>query len=708
MDHITWDANGYIINEQRDFLISGEFHYFRVSREDWSRRLDLLKAAGANLVATYIPWILHEPMEGDFRLGDQPYRDLEAFLDLCQDKQLSVLCRPGPYQYSEMRYCGLPTWLCENYPEILARDKYGKHLTYYSVSYLHPLFLEKVHHWFTFICPVISRHTTANGGPVAFVQIDNELMGIHEWHGGWDYSPQGMGIGSEDGRYVQFLLKKYEDLNILNDAYATQYTSLAEVDPTRPPNDPAGTLRMDKDYRDFYFESIAEYAACLADWVRAFGIHCPLLHNSGAGTMNAYFLETRQKLGKQDFLLGVDSYYTFHMDSGANNPTPQSLSQVLIAQETLRLMGYPPTIFELQAGNCMDWPPVGPRDLAAWYYGHLAFGMKGMNYYVFTGGYNPEGIGEDGDAYDYCAPIGSNGDIRPSYGILKDLGAFLKSHSWLAKAERVCDVYLGLDWIQARSRSDDPELGGCSTAKAWEFLRKGLLITGLSAALSPRLVDLSDDSLITMTDKPLMVASGESMSKAIQERLINYIEAGGKLLLAPEIPCLDEEYRPCTLLEDYLGAGSERYNADTPDVQGFGLKNISLDELWRATRIPTSAKVLLREQDAAIAWHMPTTSGGHILYLGATWRYQKNSQRQMLLQILSILGLSPALECNNPYVWTVMRAHNDQRMLFLMNYFTSPQTARVAIRCADGNVGTATQYQLEPMTVQCIEFPQSI
>ena len=28
-------------------------------------------------MATYIPWILHEPAEGDFRLGDRPYQDLE-------------------------------------------------------------------------------------------------------------------------------------------------------------------------------------------------------------------------------------------------------------------------------------------------------------------------------------------------------------------------------------------------------------------------------------------------------------------------------------------------------------------------------------------------------------------------------------------------------------------------------------------------------
>ena len=31
--------------------------------DDWRRRLTLLKESGANTVATYIPWIIHEPEE---------------------------------------------------------------------------------------------------------------------------------------------------------------------------------------------------------------------------------------------------------------------------------------------------------------------------------------------------------------------------------------------------------------------------------------------------------------------------------------------------------------------------------------------------------------------------------------------------------------------------------------------------------------------
>lgn len=34
MNQITWDQRSYILHGERKFLISGEFHYFRVPKQD--------------------------------------------------------------------------------------------------------------------------------------------------------------------------------------------------------------------------------------------------------------------------------------------------------------------------------------------------------------------------------------------------------------------------------------------------------------------------------------------------------------------------------------------------------------------------------------------------------------------------------------------------------------------------------------------------
>ena len=240
-----------------------------------------------------------QPVEGEIKFGDISERDLKGFLKLCKAMEIFVICRPGPYQYSEMKYDRLPGWLCENYPEILARDITGNIFRQSSVSYLHPVFLKKVRNWFEVVCPIIARHTVLNGGAVAFAQFDNELMGIHEWFGSWDYNDETMGFGKEDGRYARFLQERYVAINKMNSIYNTNYTCFAEV---RPYNDTrklenSGRIKI-KDYQDFYFSTIAEYASILVGWFRELGIDCDLMHNSGNPTMNSYFLETAAKLGK--------------------------------------------------------------------------------------------------------------------------------------------------------------------------------------------------------------------------------------------------------------------------------------------------------------------------------------------------------------------------------------------------------------------------
>ena len=74
-------------------IMCGEIHYFRLGREEWQDRIDKLKAAGCNAVASYIPWLCHEPVEGQIDLNGttRPALDLGAFIDLCKQNGLLLL-----------------------------------------------------------------------------------------------------------------------------------------------------------------------------------------------------------------------------------------------------------------------------------------------------------------------------------------------------------------------------------------------------------------------------------------------------------------------------------------------------------------------------------------------------------------------------------------------------------------------------------------
>ena len=135
---IKFDKKSYIIDGERKFFISGEFPYFRVPKKDWDTRLAKFKEAGGNCVASYVPWILHEPNEGEILFDDCDERSLTDFMEAVKRHGLGLTLRPGPYVYSELLYSGLPLWLALHYPELHAQNINGENFCFDSVSYLHP------------------------------------------------------------------------------------------------------------------------------------------------------------------------------------------------------------------------------------------------------------------------------------------------------------------------------------------------------------------------------------------------------------------------------------------------------------------------------------------------------------------------------------------------------------------------------------------
>ena len=132
-----------LIDGQPRLVLSGEVHYFRLRREDWQDRLDKLKAAGCNTVASYIPWLCHETVEGRIDLDGRtrPELDLGAFIDLCHVNDLWFIARPGPFVMAELKNEGLPYWVYEKHPEIVPAGWDGKPATTHTVDYLAPAFL---------------------------------------------------------------------------------------------------------------------------------------------------------------------------------------------------------------------------------------------------------------------------------------------------------------------------------------------------------------------------------------------------------------------------------------------------------------------------------------------------------------------------------------------------------------------------------------
>jgi beta-galactosidase len=703
---IAFDSVSYTVNGKPFYLYAGEFDYFRVPGKDWRTRMRLFKQAGGNCLATYIPWGLHEQEEGKFVFGGASKYDLEGFLKTAKEEGLYVIARPGPYVYSELHNSGIPAWMFGKYPAARAANMEGK--AFDVASYLHPVFLQKVKQWFDKVCPIIARYTVDKGGPIAFVQLDNECGGIQIWRLGMDYNAETMGFGKADGRYPLFLEKRYQSIEKLNTSYHTTYAGFKNVLPasTKGSAD-VFEQRKAKDYGEFYFSTTAEYFKTLADMIKSYGIHAPFVANSWNTNVDMNYYEAQHLLGKE-LLMGTDHYYNLGQDWADNNPDPQYAIRVFQSLESLRLLGVPPTVFEFPGGSAADWPPITAHDVDACLMMHLAFGMKGLNYYIFTGGPNPDNLGSTTDVYDYNASISAKGAVRPLFKTVAKMGMFLKDNNWLCRASRQYDCRVGFDYRMQRAGQYWSHKGDLKVTdpEVFNFFQKGMLNTLLCNSYSPVLTDLNSDNLFNDMATPLIVTSSSAMAADIQQRLVRFLKKGGKVLLCPVVPEYDDQFNKCTILKDFLGSPEISENHSGNQRISFKtVVNVTKNgSSFATTKLPAGAQVTGMDStnNKVIAWQLKTEGNGNLNYLGFNWFYQMNEHGLMINEMLNNLHARKLVTCSNKNLFTSLRSDGHTTMLFIMNLYSAPMETTVKIDSKHYNSGLV---KLEPMSVKTIRIP---
>ncbi len=150
----------YLTRDGKPWLpVMGEFHFSRYPKAQWEDEILKMKAAGVDIVATYVIWIHHEEIEGQFDWSGQ--RDLRAFTQLCARHGMYVYPRIGPWDHAEVRNGGLPDWVIKQGPTRV-ND---------------PVYLASVRAWYGEIGQQLRGLTWKDGGPVIGIQLENEYAG---------------------------------------------------------------------------------------------------------------------------------------------------------------------------------------------------------------------------------------------------------------------------------------------------------------------------------------------------------------------------------------------------------------------------------------------------------------------------------------------------------------------------------------------------
>jgi beta-galactosidase len=336
--------------------VMGEFHFSRYPEKYWEEEILKMKAGGIQIISTYIFWIHHEEVEGQFDWTGQ--RDLRHFVELCGKHGMYVFARVGPWAHGEVRNGGFPDWLLQKGPT--RRND--------------PTYLSYVQRFYGEIGKQLKGLLWKDGGAVIGVQLENE------------YGEQGPGAGAEHiAALKKIALESGLDVPIFT---VTGWPSL---------DFPPGEV------------------------IPAFG-----------GYPDGFWWGSLKELPANDIYL-----FNIRRDSFGNSPPYEKFNE-----PNEKILHYPYLVAEGGGGMASSYhrrPRITADDVAASMLTHLGSGTNLYGYYMFHGGANPDGklttLQESSAtdypndlpeiSYDFQAPLGEFGQMRPSFRQLKIFHLFL-------------------------------------------------------------------------------------------------------------------------------------------------------------------------------------------------------------------------------------------------------------------------------------------
>lgn len=544
----------FYLNGKEVFLSGAELHYFRVPKKLWMDRLLKIKEAGCNVVSTYIPWSFHEKVESEIDLTGKtlPEKDLKSFLDLTLELDLYVLVRPGPYVMAEIRNHGLPLWLFSNYPEVIAKRIDGSDHT--IVSYLNKTYLSLVDKWYQAVFEIVSPRQITNGGNIILCQLDNEV-GMFPWimnHP--DYSDFTI------TRFCEYLTKKYSLLQF-KELFNYDGNSIEEYvfQRIKNPQEENAIILMNE-FMLFYREYYRDYIKALKQIAEKHGLNVPVIVNvHGFHSIDYAKRGLQYPIGLSQLLLTSEiDNVVIAGDYYIGNLVPDNYFDIILANAFTSAVqpNYQPLFSaEFQSGFQNDVPRIQPTTTDLKVRICVANGMNAINYYMFVGGENYEGIGIMGRHHDWQAPIGRDGSLRVQYYVIEHLNKVIKTYGKElldAKYESVIHLAFDPDYFMTEydnvyTRPFKNEL---------QRMREQILFNGIGKALSYMNISFAGLNIKDKIDvekvPALWVFSTGYMNENIQQKLVNYVKNGGQLIISPLLPTKDLNQNDCTIFIDEL------------------------------------------------------------------------------------------------------------------------------------------------------------
>lgn len=665
MNVISVQGNQFLLNNRPIFMHAGEFHYFRTPADQWAHRLELLKRAGFNTVAAYIPWLWHQPAldVSDLDGHTHPMRDLAGFLDLATRMGLYIIARPGPYIMAETINEGIPPWVFANYPQAAFVSQGGKKEN--IASYLHPDFLAPVNDWYRAVFEVLTPRQVTRGGNILLIQLDNEI-GMIQWvRNILDINPDTI------ARFADFLRETYGER--LNSRYpAADLASFLREQISQP--EPPYAVPVVEDYRRFYRAYLREYMTHLWTRARGYGMAVPPVVNihgfgNGGKTFPIGLSQLVEAMTVEGVVSATDVYPLF---IGEGN-----FHQLLLVNEMTKALQNPQQplfSIEFQAGGHQDFSGAQ----ASFYDLHsrlcISCGMRAINHYLFFDGEN-DPVLSPVKRHDWGHPVRKDGTLRAHYHRYPKLSRMLAAYGEalvISRPATVETIGFMLDGYMtevnnAFTRPSADILTHQRDTILFDFLARGLALTHRPFAA----VELARTSLDPARIPVLWVMMEKQCDAEVQQKLADYVRQGGYLVMVGRLCEETFDHVPCAILKDAIGITVSR--SDPPFTQAaiaaFGYRNVPVS--FVETYSGDFDEVFALSADGQPIGSVKQVGLGKVTLFGAALHANTLDDLDILNQMANLAGCAPMFTMSE---WADVRLSKGERgsFLFVNNYRDDP------------------------------------
>jgi beta-galactosidase len=377
------------------------------SRDAWRRDLEQIKQLGFNTVRTWVEWAHAEPRRGEYRLDN-----LRLLLELAQDAGLRVMV--------QMYVDAAPDWVGQAYPQARFVTQSGVAIPSQVAPGFctdNPEIRDLVDRLYAAVARVAAAYPSFYGWDL---WSEPHIINWAEI----DYVPnaQFCYCAATQGRFREWLKRKYGTLEAINRAWHRGFSGWTEVEPPR-----YSTILSYTDYLDwkaFISTRLAEDLAARYAAARSGGSRHVI--TSHAAIASLFTSPHAGEGASDDFRMAEQvDYYGVSLYPKHNRPEThwsywQLMSMLDFQRSANRTRGgwY---VGELQAGDgtiaLLHSDPVTAADQRVWIWSAIAAGARAINvyaYYPMSSGYESGGYGLinlDGTPTDRAVSTGRIGRV---------------------------------------------------------------------------------------------------------------------------------------------------------------------------------------------------------------------------------------------------------------------------------------------------------